>query len=54
MRFVYVLSQDGLEVVKGDAASEETALREALHYALQYAEDGPVKVHVERLPAEEE
>ncbi|MDP3492781.1 MAG: hypothetical protein Q8R82_06670 [Hyphomonadaceae bacterium] len=33
--------QSGIEVASGDAPDEPTAKREAMHYAMMYAQDGP-------------
>ena len=33
--------QEGMVVATTSAADEDTALREAMHYAMMYAQDGP-------------
>ena len=38
-----VEADTGITVAKGYAPTEEDAVREAGHYAVQYAQDGPVR-----------
>jgi len=46
-RFGFRIMQGGIEVAGGDAPTYEEALREAQHYAFQYAQDGPVVMRVD-------
>jgi hypothetical protein len=43
-RWSFSVEQDGMVVASGDAPTEDGAKREAGHYAMMYAQDGPVKV----------
>ena len=47
-RWSFLVEQDGMVVASGDAPTEAEAKREAGHYAMMYAQDGPVKVSVKR------
>ena len=40
----YMLEQDGMIVASVSCNDEEVALREIKHYAMMYAQDGPVKI----------
>ena len=47
-RWNFSVEQDGMVVASGEAPTEAEAKREAGHYAMMYAQDGPVKVSVKR------
>ena len=38
--------QGGMMVASATSENHDAALREAMHYAMQYAQDGPVEVKV--------
>ena len=40
-RFVFTLTQDGMEVARVESDDEARAVREIMHYAMMYAQDGP-------------
>lgn len=42
--FSYALWQDGIEVARVYASNDEDARREIGHYAMVYAQDGPVEI----------
>lgn len=48
-RWSFLVEQDGMVVASGDAPTEAEAKREAGHYAMMYAQDGPVKVSVKEV-----
>ena len=48
-RWSFLVEQDGMVVASGDAPTEDGAKREAGHYAMMYAQDGPVKVSVKEV-----
>lgn len=48
--FEFEVVQNGAVVASAGAASEDAARREAIHYAMMYAQDGPPCI-VRRLPA---
>lgn len=39
--FEFEVWQEGMVVATTSAANEDAALREAMHYAMMYAQDGP-------------
>lgn len=39
--FEFEVWQEGMVVATTSAANADTALREAMHYAMMYAQDGP-------------
>ena len=43
-RYRFQLWQDGIEVAGVDAPTLEAAQREIMHYAMVYAQDGPVEI----------
>lgn len=45
----FSVEQDGMVVASGEAPTEESARREAAHYALMYSQDGPVKVSIKEV-----
>jgi hypothetical protein len=45
----FTVEQDGMVVASGEAPTEESARREAAHYALMYSQDGPVKVSIKEV-----
>lgn len=45
----YVEERDsGLRVASGSAPDDDTAIQEATHYAMMYAQDGPILMRVNR------
>jgi hypothetical protein len=42
----FSIEQDGMIVAAGEAPTKAAAQREANHYAMMYAQDGPVKVKI--------
>jgi hypothetical protein len=48
-RWNFSVEQDGIVVASGDAPTEDGAKREAGHYAMMYAQDGPVKASVKEV-----
>jgi hypothetical protein len=48
----FEVEQEGLIVAEGSAPDEETARREAMHYAMMYVQDGP-DVRVRIFPTQE-
>jgi hypothetical protein len=48
-RWKFSVEQDGMEVASGEAPTEAESKREAGHYAMMYAQDGPVKVSVKEV-----
>ena len=42
----FSILQDGLEVAGGSAPTLQDAMREASHYGMVYAQDGPVRIVV--------
>jgi len=45
-RFGFEVKQDGMVVASGEAPTEREAEREAMHYAMVYSQDGPVRMRV--------
>lgn len=43
-RFVFTLTQDGMEVARVESDDEARAVREIMHYAMMYGQDGPCTV----------
>ena len=47
-RWTFELRQDGQVVAEGEAQNQADAQREGFHYALMYAQDGPVELKIAR------
>ena len=47
MAWEFKIEQGGIEVVSGGAPTLQEAMREVGHYAMQYAQDGPLKLTIE-------
>lgn len=46
MTYRFGVEQEGVPVAFGETSSQTEAESELIHYALQYAQDGPVKVWI--------
>ena len=47
----FSIYQDGIKVAGGYCPNRAAAEQMAAHYAMQYAQDGPVKVRIRKAPA---